>query len=86
MAQNSFDKCQKTSDAYVRTGHALSLGCLHRYVGGMGSGHYLGNSVSILVALAKDVSSSLVQVRISIYNTIIYFCVLSKNILLVKKC
>ncbi|XP_002158974.1 HEAT repeat-containing protein 5B isoform X1 [Hydra vulgaris] len=62
MAQNSFDKCQKMSDAYVRTGHALSLGCLHRYVGGMESGQHLGNSVSILVALAKDVSSSLVQV------------------------
>lgn len=62
MAQTSFEKCQKTPDAVIRTGHALALGCLHRYVGGMGSGHHLTNSVSILMALAKDQSSSLVQV------------------------
>ena len=62
MAQTSFDKCQRTSDAVIRTGHALALGCLHRYVGGMGSGHHLVNSVSILIALAKDPSSALVQV------------------------
>lgn len=62
MAQKSFEKCQKTPDAVIRTGHALALGCLHRYVGGMGSGHHLTNSVSILTALAKDASSSLVQV------------------------
>lgn len=65
MAQTSFEKCQKTPDAVIRTGHALALGCLHRYVGGMGSGHHLTNSVSILMALAKDPSSSLVQVRLS---------------------
>lgn len=63
MAQQSFEKCQKTPDAVIRTGHSLALGCLHRYVGGMGSGHHLTNSVSILAALAKDPSSSLVQVR-----------------------
>ena len=62
MAQRSFEKCQKTPDAMVRTGHALALGCLHRYVGGMESGQHLRNSVSILIALAKDESSSLVQV------------------------
>ena len=63
MAQTSFDKCQKTPDAVIRTGHALALGCLHRYVGGMGSGHHLVNSISILIALSKDPSSALVQVR-----------------------
>jgi len=62
MAQTSFEKCQKTPDAIIRTGNALALGCLHRYVGGMGSGHHLTNSVSVLMALAKDPSSSLVQV------------------------
>ena len=46
----------------VRTGYALALGCLYRYVGCMESGQYLRNSVSILIALAKDRSSSLVQV------------------------
>lgn len=61
-AQASFEKCQKTPDAIIRTGHALALGCLHRYVGGMGSGHHLVNSVSILIALAKDASSTLVQI------------------------
>ena len=44
MAQTSFEKCQKTPDAIIRTGNALALGCLHRYVGGMGSGHHLTNS------------------------------------------
>ena len=62
MAQRSFQKCQKTPDAMVRTAYALALGCLYRYVGCMESGQYLRNSVSILIALAKDRSSSLVQV------------------------
>ena len=46
-----------------RTGYSVALGCIHRYVGGMASGHHLNSSVSILLALAKDSSSSLVQVR-----------------------
>ena len=45
-----------------RTGYSVALGCIHRYVGGMASGHHLNSSVSILLALAKDSSSSLVQV------------------------
>ncbi|MEQ2195761.1 hypothetical protein XENOCAPTIV_018006, partial [Xenoophorus captivus] len=51
MAQTSFDK----------TGHSLALGCLHRYVGGIGSGQHLKTSVSILLALAQDGSSHEVQ-------------------------
>ena len=62
IAGTSFEMCQKNSDGTVRTGHALALGCLHRYVGGMGSGHHLSNSVAILTALAKDTGSALVQV------------------------
>ena len=62
MAQRSFEKSQKTPDAVVRTSHALALGCLYRYFGCMESGQHLRNSVSILTALAKDHSSSLVQV------------------------
>ncbi|KAK3872016.1 hypothetical protein Pcinc_014808 [Petrolisthes cinctipes] len=62
MAQNSFDKLKSARDAVSRTGHSLTLGCLHRYVGGMGSGHHLSTSISILLALAKDTSSPLVQV------------------------
>ena len=45
-----------------RTGHSLALGCLHRYVGGIGSGQHLKTSVSILLALAQDGSSHEVQV------------------------
>ncbi len=49
-------------DVVSRTGHSLSLGCLHRYVGGMGSSQHLHTSVSILLALAQDVASPQVQV------------------------
>ena len=45
-----------------RTGHSLALGCLHRYVGGIGSGQHLKTSVSILLALAQDGTSPEVQV------------------------
>lgn len=38
------------------------LGCLHRYVGGMGSSQHLNTSVSILLALAQDTTSPVVQV------------------------
>ncbi|MCL4124784.1 UNVERIFIED_CONTAM: hypothetical protein GTU68_043849 [Idotea baltica] len=62
MAQNSFDKLRSARDAVSRTGHSLALGCLHRYVGGMGSGQHLSTSISILLALAKDTTSPTVQV------------------------
>ncbi|XP_045624859.2 LOW QUALITY PROTEIN: HEAT repeat-containing protein 5B [Procambarus clarkii] len=62
MAQNSFDKLKSARDAVSRTGHSLALGCLHRYVGGMGSGQHLSTSISILLALAKDTTSPVVQV------------------------
>ncbi|XP_050406917.2 HEAT repeat-containing protein 5B isoform X1 [Patella vulgata] len=62
MAQYSFDKLKSARDVVSRTGHSLALGCLHRYVGGMGSGQHLNTSVSILLALAKDFNSPVVQV------------------------
>lgn len=62
MAQYSFDKLKSARDVVARTGHSLALGCLHRYVGGMGSGQHLSTSISILLALAKDSSSPVVQV------------------------
>ena len=49
-------------DVVSRTGHSLALGCLHRYVGGLGSSQHLHTSVSILLALAQDVASPQVQV------------------------
>ncbi|GIY21291.1 HEAT repeat-containing protein 5B [Caerostris extrusa] len=46
----------------LRTGHSLALGCLHRYVGGMGTGQHLNTSVSILLALAQDTNAPIVQI------------------------
>ncbi|XP_030374893.1 HEAT repeat-containing protein 5B isoform X2 [Scaptodrosophila lebanonensis] len=62
LAQNSFDKLKSARDVVTRTGHSHALGCLHRYVGGMGSSQHLNTSVSILLALAQDTSSPVVQV------------------------
>ena len=64
LAQTSFDKLKQARDVVTRTGHSLALGCLHRYVGGMGMGspQHLNTSVSILLALAQDGSSPVVQV------------------------
>ncbi len=62
IAQASFDTLRSARDAILRTGHSLVLGCLHRYVGGMGSGQHLQTSVGILHALAQDTSSPIVQV------------------------
>ncbi|EJD76264.1 HEAT repeat containing 5B [Loa loa] len=61
MAQYSFDKLKSCRDANNRAGYALALGSLHRYVGSLGSGQHLNISVSILLALAQDATSSLVQ-------------------------
>uniref|UniRef100_A0A915Q4W5 HEAT repeat-containing protein 5B n=1 Tax=Setaria digitata TaxID=48799 RepID=A0A915Q4W5_9BILA len=61
MAQYSFDKLKSCRDANNRTGYALALGSLHRYVGSLGSGQHLNTSVSILLALAQDATSPLVQ-------------------------
>lgn len=62
LAQSSFDKLKLARDVITRTGHSLALGCLHKYVGGMGSSQHLNTSVSILLALAQDGSSPVVQV------------------------
>lgn len=62
LAQTSFDKLKSARDVVTRTGHSLALGCLHKNVGGMGSSQHLNTSVSILLALAQDGSSPIVQV------------------------
>ncbi|UYV80545.1 HEATR5B [Cordylochernes scorpioides] len=61
VAQQSFDRLRTARDAATRTGLSLALGCLHRYVGGMGSGKHLSTSVSILLALAQDSTAPVVQ-------------------------
>lgn len=58
-------RLKSARDVVSRTGHSLALGCLHRYVGGIGSGQHLKTSVSILLALAQDGSSHEVQVETS---------------------
>jgi hypothetical protein len=62
MAQESFEKLKCARDVASRTGHSHALGALHFYVGGMGSSQHLNTSVSILLALAQDVTSPVVQV------------------------
>lgn len=62
LAQMSFDKLKTARDVITRTGHSLALGTLHKYVGSMGSSQHLNTSVSILLALAQDGSSPVVQV------------------------
>ena len=59
----------------TRTGHSLALGCLHRYVGGMGSGQHLNTSVSILLALAQDTTSPVVQVCKACKSILIVFII-----------
>ncbi|XP_042908893.1 HEAT repeat-containing protein 5B [Parasteatoda tepidariorum] len=61
IAQHMFDRLKSARDAASRTGHSLALGCLHRYVGGMGTGQHLNTSVSILLALAQDTNAPVVQ-------------------------
>ncbi|CAL4124932.1 unnamed protein product, partial [Meganyctiphanes norvegica] len=72
LAQNSFDKLKSARDAVSRTGHSLALGCLHRYVGGMGSGQHLSTSISILLALAKDNTSPIVQAWMSLMLSVVH--------------
>lgn len=69
-----FNRLKTARDAASRTGHSLALGCLHRYVGGMGTGQHLNTSVSILLALAQDVNAPIVQVC-TIYYIVYIFLV-----------
>uniref|UniRef100_A0A5S6QXJ1 HEAT repeat-containing protein 5B n=1 Tax=Trichuris muris TaxID=70415 RepID=A0A5S6QXJ1_TRIMR len=62
MVQLCYDKLKLCRDAASRMGHSMALGCLHRYVGGLASGHQLDVSVSVLLALAQDNTSLPVEV------------------------
>ena len=53
-SQKAFESLKSSRDAHSRTGNCLALGCLHRYVGSMGSGQHFKNSVAVLHALARD--------------------------------
>lgn len=68
------DRLKSARDVVSRTGHSLALGCLHRYVGGIGSGQHLKTSVSILLALAQDGTSPEVQVKNTITTELFLKC------------
>ncbi|NXP44637.1 HTR5A protein, partial [Heliornis fulica] len=61
LAQASFDKLKSARDVVSRTGHALALGCLYRYLGGIGSTQHLNACVGILYTLSQDSTSPDVQ-------------------------
>lgn len=55
---------ENSKDILVLSGYSLALGCLHRYIGGMGAGKHLTNGVSTLFKLAQDSSLPVVQVSL----------------------
>ncbi|XP_043844188.1 HEAT repeat-containing protein 5A [Dromiciops gliroides] len=57
LAQVSFDKLKSARDVVTRTGHSLALGCLHRYLGGVGSSQHLNACIGILYTLSQDGTS-----------------------------
>uniref|UniRef100_A0A663ME58 HEAT repeat-containing protein 5A n=1 Tax=Athene cunicularia TaxID=194338 RepID=A0A663ME58_ATHCN len=61
LAQVSFDKLKSARDVVSRTGHSLALGCLYRYLGGIGSTQHLNACVGILYTLSQDNTSPDVQ-------------------------
>ncbi|CAJ0931852.1 unnamed protein product, partial [Ranitomeya imitator] len=62
LAQASFDKLKVARDVVARTGHSLSLGSLHRHLGGIGSTQHLASCVAVLHSLSQDTTSPEVQV------------------------
>ena len=66
LVQWSFDLLKTTRDINLRTGHSLALGCVHRCLGAVGAGQHIGMSVALLLALAKDNTASVCQVRIGV--------------------
>nr|CAD7398135.1 unnamed protein product [Timema poppensis] len=77
LAQTSFDRLKSARDVASRTGHSLALGCLHRYVGSMGSSQHLNTSVSILLALAQDSTSPVVQSSVDTLSPVAPLCLSS---------
>ncbi|KAF4788409.1 hypothetical protein TURU_161140 [Turdus rufiventris] len=64
LAQVSFDKLKSARDVVSRTGHSLALGCLYRYLGGIGSTQHLNACVGILYTLSQDSTSPDVQMNL----------------------
>lgn len=57
----SFDKLKTARDAITRTGHALALCSVYRYLGGINSSQYLSACVGVLFTLSQDSTSPEVQ-------------------------
>lgn len=55
-----------------RTGHSLALGCLYRYLGGIGSTQHLNACVGILYTLSQDSTSPDVQVLVTYIKMLCY--------------
>ncbi|CAF4071232.1 unnamed protein product, partial [Rotaria sp. Silwood1] len=62
IAQIYFDRLKEFHDISSHTGYLLALECLHRYIDGISTELYLNLSLSILLVLEKDQSTSIVQV------------------------
>nr|CDS27095.1 HEAT repeat containing protein 5B [Hymenolepis microstoma] len=62
IAQTSFDQLRCLRDSQARAaGLCATIGCLHRFVGGLACGQHLNTSVSVLLAVAQDSSAPTVQ-------------------------
>ncbi|KAF4102286.1 hypothetical protein G5714_017086 [Onychostoma macrolepis] len=57
----SFDKLKTARDAITRTGHALALSAVYRYLSGISSPQYLSACVGVLFTLSQDSTSPEVQ-------------------------
>lgn len=60
-ALHCFDRLKTSRDAASRSGVALVLGALYRYVGGISSSQHLCSCVSVLFTLSQDTTSPTVQ-------------------------
>uniref|UniRef100_A0A671S2A4 HEAT repeat-containing protein 5A n=1 Tax=Sinocyclocheilus anshuiensis TaxID=1608454 RepID=A0A671S2A4_9TELE len=57
----SFDKLKTARDAITRTGHALALSAVYRYLSGISSPQYLSACIGVLFTLSQDSTSPEVQ-------------------------
>lgn len=59
-------------DAITRTGHALALGTVYRYLSGISSPQYISACVGVLFTLSQDSTSPEVQVHMSPDHMTVY--------------
>lgn len=66
------NRLKSARDVVSRTGHSLALGCLYRYLGGIGSTQHLNACVGILYTLSQDSTSPDVQVLVTYLKMLCY--------------